>query len=104
MFTGSPEGGPVLPVIKSHDITLYGGDIHRILVKPLSDEHLLLLYKWNSDPEVLYWTEGGEDIVRSYDRETVHKISGGVSQNALCFLIEADGVPVGECWLQKMNL
>ena len=36
--------------------------------------------------------------------DTVHTIYGGVSQNAFCFLVEADGVPVGECWLQKMNL
>lgn len=53
---------------------------------------------------MLYWTEGGEDIVRSYDADTVHRIYGGVSQNAFCFLIEVDGIPVGECWLQKMNL
>lgn len=93
-----------MSVIKSHDITLYGGNKHEIILRPLSDEHLPLLYKWNADPEVLYWTESGKDIVRSYDKETVHKIYGGVSQNAFCFLIEADGLPIGECWLQRMNL
>ena len=93
-----------MSVIKSHDIVLYGGNKHKIILRPLSDEHLPFLYKWNADPDILYWTEGGKDIVRSYDRETVHKIYGGVSQNAFCFLIEAGGVPVGECWLQKMNL
>jgi RimJ/RimL family protein N-acetyltransferase len=91
-------------IIKTHNITLQGGVKHRIVLKPLSDEHLPLLYKWGADPEVLYWTDGGEDIARSHDKDTVHKIYGGVSQNAFCFLIEADGVPVGECWLQKMNL
>ena len=93
-----------MSIIKSHDITLYGGNENYIVLKPLSDEHLPLLYKWCADPEVLYWTEGGEDIVRSYDKDIVHKIYGGVSQNAFCFLIEVDGVPVGECWLQRMNL
>jgi aminoglycoside 6'-N-acetyltransferase len=73
-------------------------------LKPLCDEHLPLLYKWNSDPEVLYWTEGGDDIERSYDKETVHAIYGGVSKHAFCFLIELDGQPIGECWLQKMNI
>jgi aminoglycoside 6'-N-acetyltransferase len=94
-----------MSIIKSHDITLYGGNAeYNIVLKPLCDEHLPLLYKWNSDPEVLYWTEGGKDIMRSYNEETVHCIYGGVSQNAFCFLIEVNGVNIGECWLQKMNL
>jgi len=63
------------------------------------------LYKWCADPEVLYWTEGGtDDNNLSYDQETVHDIYGRTSLSAFCFLIEADGVPIGECWLQKMNL
>lgn len=95
-----------MPIIKTHDITLYGGnDEYSIVLKPLSDEHLPYLYKWCSDPEVLYWTEGGTaDVNLSYGAETVHQIYGGVSQNALCFLIEANGIPIGECWLQKMNM
>lgn len=94
-----------LSIIKTHDITLYGGnDKYDIVLRPLCDEYLPLLYKWSSDPEVLYWTEGGEDIVRSYDKETVHDIYGRASQNAFCFLIEANRLPIGECWLQKMNI
>jgi RimJ/RimL family protein N-acetyltransferase len=94
-----------MSIITSHDITLYGGtNDHRVVLRPLTDECLPLLYKWNADPEVLYWTEGGEDIMRSYDADTVHDIYGGVSKNAFCFLVEADGVPIGECWLQEMNL
>jgi len=65
-----------MSIIKSYNITLYGGSKHDIILKPLSDEHLPLLYKWYADPEVLYWTEGGEDIVRSYDKDVVHKIFG----------------------------
>ena len=93
-----------MSIIKTHNITLYGGINNKIILSPLSDEHLPLLYKWNADIEVVYWTDGGEDDRCSHDAETVHKIYGGVSQNAFCFLIEVDGVPVGECWLQKMNL
>lgn len=95
-----------MSIINTHDITLYGGsDVHKIVLHPLSDIHLPYLYKWCSDPELLFWTEGGaNDISLSYDADTVHKIYGGVSQNAFCFLVEADGKPIGECWLQKMNL
>jgi len=95
-----------MSIIKTHDIWLEGstGD-YEIVLRPLTDEHLPYLYKWNADPEVLYWTEGDtadEDL--SYDAKTVNQIYGGVSQQALCFLIEANERPIGECWLQKMNL
>jgi RimJ/RimL family protein N-acetyltransferase len=94
-----------MSIIKTHNITLYGGNGSNIILHPLCDDHLPYLYKWCADPEVLYWTEGGtNDINLSYGPETVHQIYGGVSQNALCFLIEVDGVPIGECWLQRMNL
>ena len=90
-------------IIKSHDITLHGGnDIYKIILRPLSDEHLPYLYKWNSDPEVLYWVEG--DDVESYPPEVVHKIYGGSQENCLYFAIEANGEIIGECWLQKMNM
>lgn len=99
------KGRNEMNIIKTHDITLYGGNDINIVLHPLCDEHLPLLYKWNADPEVLYWTEGGRDDANlSYARDTVRQIYGGVSQNAFCFLIEADGAPIGECWLQKMNL
>lgn len=93
-----------MSIIKTHDINLYGKTAeYDLVLRPLSDEHLPYLYKWNADLEVLYWTES--DIVNEpYDLETVNAIYGGVSQNALCFLIEANDIPIGECWLQKMNL
>lgn len=60
-----------MSIIKSHDITLYGGnDEYKIILRPLSDGHLPYLYKWNPDPDVLYWTEG-EDV-ESYSSEVVH--------------------------------
>lgn len=93
-------------VITTHGIFLTGAcGQTKIVLRPLTDEHLPHLYRWCADPEVLYWTEGGEeDPSLSYGPEVVHMIYGGVSKSAHCFLIEADGVPVGECWLQRMNL
>ena len=92
-----------MSIIKTHDITLHGGnDVYKIILHPLSDEHLPYLYKWNSDPEVLYWVDG--DDVESYPPEVVRQIYGEISQNSLCFLIEVNGEIIGECWLQKMNL
>lgn len=91
-----------MSIIKTHDITLYGGNDIDVVLRPLCDAHLPLLYKWNADAEVLYWCE--EDDVRQYEAGAVRQIYGSISQNACCFLIEADGIPIGECWLQKMNL
>lgn len=94
-----------MSIITSHNVTLSGKkNEFSIILRPLCDDHLSFLYKWNSDPEVLYWTEGGEDIELSYDKETVQFIYGSVSQNAFCFLVEVNENPIGECWLQKMNL
>lgn len=50
--------------------------MYQIILRPLSDVHLPYLYKWSSDPEVLYWTEG-EDV-ESYPPEIVHKKYGGM--------------------------
>lgn len=92
-----------MSIIRTHDITLLGGnDQYEIVLRPLTDEHLPYLYKWASDPEVLYWTEG-EDV-ESYTPDDVHGIWGWISQNNHCFIIEVNGEMIGECWLQKMNL
>ncbi len=89
-------------IIQSHDITLYGStNDHDIILRPLCDAHLPLLYKWNADPEVLYWVDGKD--AKGSDPEGVHDIWRMVSPQALCFLIEADGTPIGECWLQEMH-
>ncbi|MCL2815557.1 MAG: GNAT family N-acetyltransferase, partial [Oscillospiraceae bacterium] len=94
-----------MSIIQTHDVTLYGGNDIDIVLHPLCDDHLPLLYKWCADPEVLYWTEGGtNDTTLSYGQETVHQIYGGNKEKILYFLIEVDSVPIGECWLQKMNL
>ena len=53
-----------MAIIRTHDITLYDKD--NIILKPLSDEHLPLLYQWNSDVEVLFWAEG-DDVFEAYD-------------------------------------
>ena len=92
-----------MSIIQSHTVTLYGGnDEFKIILRPLSDDYLPYLYRWNADPEVLYWAEG--DDVAAYTPEAVHQIYGSISQNSFCFAVEVNGKTIGECWLQKMNL
>jgi RimJ/RimL family protein N-acetyltransferase len=89
--------------LRVHDVTLRGQTARgvQIRLRPLTEADWDVLYRWNSDPEVLYYSEG--DNVDSYTPEDVRGIFMRVSQTALCFIIEAGGVPVGECWLQAHN-
>ncbi len=103
-----------MAVITTHDVTLTGraGGVDLVL-RPLCDDHLPLLCRWNADPEIVYWEESGPgkactytegEDAHFYDKETVCSIYGAVSCSAVCFLVEADGRAIGECWLQRMNL
>jgi len=86
-------------IIKTHDITL---SVDNIKLRPMSDNDFDILLKWNSDADVLYFAEG--DDVESYSLEDIQYIYGQSSKSGFCFIIEFEGLPIGECWLQKMNL
>jgi aminoglycoside 6'-N-acetyltransferase len=85
--------------LNEHKITLHG---EQVTLRPMTENDWNILLKWNSDSEVLYFSEGGD--VKSYDLEQVQGIYREVSQNAFCFIIEFNGQPIGECWLQRMNI
>jgi len=89
--------------VRVHDVTLRGQTARgaQICLRPMTEADWDLLYRWNSDPEVLYYAEG--DDVDAYTPDEVRGIFGQISQTAFCFIIEADGVPVGECSLQAHN-
>ena len=86
-------------LLNEHKITLHGEQVE---LRPMTENDWDLLARWNSDPEVLYFSEGGD--VESYNLEEVQGIYRWVSQNAFCFIIEFKGQPIGECWLQRMNI
>lgn len=85
--------------LKAHDVTLRGP---RLALRPLDEGDWAPLLAWNNDPEVLASAEGDEIESRTLDE--VQRIYRAISVNAHCFLMELDGEPVGECWLQRMNL
>ena len=92
-----------MSIMKTHDITLYGGTgEYNIILRPLGDEHLPLLYKWNADPEVVFWSDTGN--ADTFSEDDVRGIYESVSQNAFCFIAEVNEVPIGDFWLQRMNL
>ncbi len=85
--------------IQEHSITLRG---NRTVLRPMAETDWGLLVRWNSDPAVLWFSEG-EDV-ESRPLDDVQGIYREVSRTAFCFIIEVGGLPIGECWLQEMNI
>ena|GEM_PF-102542 len=91
--------------MKLHPITLHGAlREHTLTLRPLSDDHLPLLYKWNTDPEVLYWNEGPDADPNDNNPATVQSIYKETSNAGHCFIIEIDGTAIGECLLCQMTV
>lgn len=62
-----------------------------------------MIYKWRNDREVLYYSDGPE--AEGYDLDTIKNyIFEAGSRSRFCFMMEAEGEVIGECWLQRMNL
>jgi len=74
----------------------------RVTLRPMTEDDWPLVEKWETAPEVLYWSDGDDITTRT--PEEVRAIFRTVSQQACCFIIEHEAWPIGDCWLQKMNL
>ena len=88
-----------LSCLRIHSITLQDTNL---ALRPMTENDWDLLLKWNNDADVLYYAEG--DDIESRSLEDMQSIYRYVSAMGLCFIIELDGQPIGECWLQRMNL
>ncbi|MHC4481070.1 MAG: GNAT family N-acetyltransferase [Planctomycetota bacterium] len=88
-----------MDTIREHGLTLRDGSL---VLRPMTEGDWDLLLRWNNDPEVLCYAEGAD--VRGRALPEVQALYRGVSKTALCFIMESDGLPLGECWLQRMNL
>lgn len=84
--------------LKTHRITLRG---ERVVLRPMTEADWNDLVRWDSDPDVVYWTDGHRN---PYNPDDIKGIYEEVSQSAFCFIIELDGEPIGDCWLQQMNI
>jgi RimJ/RimL family protein N-acetyltransferase len=102
----SPSGDRPKPAppLRPHQVILEGQTPQGrpIRLRPMTEDDWDILLKWNNDLEVLYYAEG--DDITAYSLEQVQALYRSVCQNAICFIIEAAGQPIGECWLQRMNI
>ena len=72
-----------------------------LLLRPLVAEDFPLLFRWNSDREVLYFSEGAD--AEPYTEADIAHIYSTVAASGLCFIVEIEGRPIGECWLRSMK-
>ncbi len=84
--------------LREHDVHLQG---ERVTLQPMTEEGWPWLLAWNADPEVLIWSDGVDEPRPEEETKDIYR---SVSLFAYNFIIEYEGEPIGECWLQKMNL
>ena len=84
--------------LRRHDVTLRSGPVR---LRPLTEGDWDLVVGWWNDPEIAYFADAEPS---KYTVRQVQEIVRGISRCAYCFVIEFEGRPVGECWLQEMNL
>ena len=74
----------------------------RLVLRPMSEDDWPTLLRWNQDPTVLeYWDSGNTEPWTLTKLQDVYR---GISQHAWMFVLETGGVPIGEAWVQEMNL
>ncbi|MDE2902961.1 MAG: GNAT family N-acetyltransferase [Chloroflexota bacterium] len=84
--------------LRTHEVTLRSGPV---VLRPLTEDDWDLVVRWWNDPDIAYYADSNES---KYSLSQVREIVRGISSKAYCFVIEFEGQPVGECWLQDMNL
>jgi len=83
-----------------HDVVLSDD---KLRLRPIYETDWDLIYKWCNDPEVLYYSDGPES--KGHDLDGIkNSVFEAGSRSRYCFIMEADGEAIGECWLQEMNL
>ena len=85
--------------LPTHDVTLRGT---RVTLRPLTEADWDLLLGWNNDPEVMMYADAND--FEETTMQEVQAVYRWISTHAFCFVMEVDGRPIGECWLQRMNL
>jgi len=86
-------------VLRTHDVHLKG---ERVTLRPMTEQDWEHVCAWNADLEVLYWYDAPDAVPKR--PEEIKEGYRGISLFAHIFIIELGGQPIGECWLQKLNL
>jgi len=85
-------------ILRKHNYIL---EDKNIKLRPMLEDDFNIMIKWNSDLEVLYYSEG-DDVQEPHSVDDIKDIYK-TAPNAFCFIIEYENKPIGECWVQKNN-
>ncbi len=85
--------------LETHDVYLHGD---QVTLRPITEDDWEILLKWNNDPEVMEYSD--YDDFKQCTLSELQGIHRWISNHAYCFIIEVERRPIGECWLQRMNL
>ena len=86
-------------VMQTHDVALRGA---AVTLRPMAESDWDVLLKWNNDPAVMELADHNPfEETALEDLQTIYR---WISTHAHCFIMEVGGNPIGECWLQRMNL
>ena len=85
--------------LATHDVVLHG---ESVTLRPMTEDDWGLLFGWNNDAVLMELVESEGFEPRSL--KEIQSIYRWISTHAYCFMIEVEGVAIGECWLQRMNL
>lgn len=94
---GTSDGGR--SSLRVHDVVLDDGDVR---LRPLTEADWDMITVWETDPDVLWFSEGGEP--RTWTIDEWKPIYRDISKSAEMFVIEHEAAPVGTGWVQAMNL
>jgi len=86
-------------LLREHTHTVCG---ERVTLRPMTENDWATIAEWETDREVIWWADS--DPITSRTIQEVQEIFRTVSQNAYCFVIELEDNPIGDCWLQRVNL
>ena len=96
---GRYEGeGDLVSRIEPHDVTLRSD---RVALRPMTEDDMALLCRWESEPEVRCTAVDSKGDVRT--AEQIKDFYLNISRNGFCFIIEFDGVPIGYGWLKRLT-
>ena len=84
--------------LRSHEVTLRAGPV---ALRPMTEGDWRLVAGWWNDPDIAHYADAEN---RNYTLAQVQEIVRQISRSAYCFIIEYEGKPIGDCWLQEMNL
>ncbi len=85
--------------LPTHDFILADGSL---VLRPMTEDDWDTIAAWNNDPAVMWFTDNGAASKRSLkELQAIHR---GISRDADLFVFELDDVPVGDGWVQRVNL